>query len=242
MALAIASPFFGAPDLARAADDEDASSEKAAEGDDKSSDASEAGDAKKAESAKSDESEKSGAEEEAFGHGGQVGLRVGLVAGYRMILRYEDSPLCTELDPSKGEDQQKFCGHAAPLALNAALSYGVADWLEPFAFGRFGLAAEEEAYTKPVLMFGAGVRVYTMSDSAFKIFIEPALGLSFEDGEDVNGDTVDFDTDIAIHLAAGPTLDFSRNVGLYLTGGLTTTILRALATSLEAELGVQGRY
>ncbi|HEX6274477.1 MAG TPA: hypothetical protein VFZ53_15650 [Polyangiaceae bacterium] len=186
--------------------------------------------------------EEAKADDDAFGHGGQLGLRVGLVAGYRMILRYEDSPLCAEFDPEKGTDQQKFCGHAAPFALNTALSYGVFDWLEPFAWGRFGLAAEDETYTKPVLMFGAGVRIYTMSDSPFKIFIEPAIGLGFEDGEDVNGDTVEFDTDVAFHLAAGPTLDFSRNFGAYVTGGVTTTIIRALATSLEAELGIQGRY
>jgi hypothetical protein len=197
-------------------------------------------DAEKEPSASSDTPEK--ADDDAFGHGGQVGLRVGLVAGYRMILRYEDSPLCAEFDPEKGTDQQKFCGHAAPFALNIALSYGIFDWLEPFAWGRFGLAPEDETYTKPVLMFGAGARIYTMSDSAFKIFIEPAVGLGFEDGEDVNGDTVDFDTDVAFHLAAGPTLDFSPNVGLYVTGGVTTTIIRALATSLEAELGLQGRY
>jgi hypothetical protein len=193
-------------------------------------------------SAEKADAEETPADDDAFGHGGQLGLRVGLVAGYRMILRYEDSPFCAEIDPEKGPEQQKFCGHAAPFALNTALSYGLADWLEPFAFGRFGLAAEDETHTKPVLMFGAGLRVYTMSDSAFKIFIEPAVGLEFEDAEDVDGTTVDLETDFAIHLAAGPTLDFSPNFGAYLTGGVTTTILRALATSLEAELGVQGRY
>jgi hypothetical protein len=198
--------------------------------------------AAEAETEKSESAGDAAAGDDAFGHGGQVGLRVGLVAGYRMILRYEDSPLCAEFDPEKGRDQQKFCGHAAPFALNTALSYGIFDWLEPYAWGRFGLASEEETYTKPVLLFGAGARIYTMSDSAFKIFIEPAVGLGFEDGEDALGNDVDLDTDIAFHLAAGPTFDFSPNVGAYLTGGVTTTILRALATSLEAELGVQGRY
>ena len=176
-------------------------------------------------------------EDEAFGHGGQIGLRVGIVAGYRMILRYEDSPLCAEFDASKGDDQQKFCGHAAPFAITPALSYGIADWLEPFAWARFGLAAEEETLTEPVLMIGAGVRVYTMSDSPFKIFIEPSAGLELEDGQSAN-----YKTDLVLHLAAGPTFDFARYFGAYLTGGVTTTILRGLATSLEAELGVQARY
>jgi len=175
--------------------------------------------------------------DDAFGHGGQIGLRVGLVAGYRMILRYEDTPLCTDFDPEKGTDQPKFCGHGAPLALSTALSYGIADWLEPFAWARFGLAPEDQTATEPVVMFGAGVRVYTMSDSAFKIFIEPAIGLEIEDGK-----YSEYDTDVAIHLAAGPSFDFARYFGAYATGGLTTTIIRSLATSLELELGVQGRY
>ena len=154
-----------------------------------------------------------------------------------MILRYEDSPLCAEFDPVEGDDQQKFCGHAAPFALTPALSYGIADWLEPFAWGRFGLASEEETATEPVMMFGAGLRVYTMSDSPFKIFIEPSIGLELEDGQ-----SADYKTDFVLHLAAGPTFDFARYFGAYLTGGVTTTILRGLATSLEAELGVQARY
>jgi hypothetical protein len=176
-------------------------------------------------------------EDDAFGHGGQVGLRLGVVGGYRIILRYEDSPLCREFDPAKGQNQPKFCGHVAPFALTTALSYGIADWLEPFAWGRFGLESEPETGTEPVLMFGAGVRVYTMSDAAFKIFIEPAIGLELEDGIQN-----DYDTDVALHLAAGPTLDLSRNVGIYATGGATTTIIRALSTSLDVELGIQGRY
>ena len=154
-----------------------------------------------------------------------------------MILRYEDSALCTEYDPSKGDDQQKFCGHAAPFAITPALSYGIADWLEPYVWGRFGLASEEETATEPVMMIGAGVRVYTMSDSPFKIFIEPAIGLELEDGE-----SADYKTDFVLHLAAGPTYDFARYFGAYLTAGLTTTILRSLSTSLDLELGIQVRY
>jgi hypothetical protein len=175
--------------------------------------------------------------DEAFGHGGQFGLRLGAVGGYRIILRYEDSPLCRKFDPAKLQNQPKFCGHVGPFALATGLSYAIADWLEPFAWGRFGLESEPETYTEPVIMFGLGTRVYTMSDAPFKIFIEPAIGIEVEDGT-----LSEYDTDLAIHLAAGPSLDFSRNVGVYLTGGVTTTIIRALSTSLEAELGIQGRY
>jgi len=237
---------LGAARTALAADDGEgeasASAEASAEKDEAKNDEASKDEAKNDEAskdeAKDDEASKDKAKDDAFGHGGQVGLRVGIVGGYRMILRYDDSPLCARFDPDKGQEQQKFCGHVAPWALTTALSYGIADWLEPYAWGRFGLESEPETYTKPVVMFGAGVRVYTMSDAPFKIFIEPAIGLELEDS--TTG--VDFDTDLAFHLAAGPTLDFSRYVGAYLTAGVTTTVIRYLATSLDVELGVQGRY
>jgi hypothetical protein len=94
-------------------------------------------------------------------------------------------------------------------------------------------------------MFGAGVRVYTMSDSAFKIFIEPAIGLEFEEGRGTQAwqaNNPEYPNDFVLHLAAGPSLDFSRNVGIYVTGGVTASIIRALASSLELDLGIQGRY
>jgi hypothetical protein len=218
--------------LLAADDGDDAKSEEAS--DDAGKGAEGEADAKKDGEANGDEAK----DDDTFGHGGQVGLRVGLVGGYRMILRYDDSQFCTEFDPEKSvSDQQKFCGHPAPFALSTALSYGIADWLEPFAWGRFGLASEGETDTEPVVMFGLGVRVYTMSDSAFKIFIEPAIGLEVEDGL-----YADYDTDIALHLAAGPTFDINRYFGIYLTGGLTTQVVRYLASSLEFDLGIQGRY
>jgi opacity protein-like surface antigen len=196
-------------------------------------------DESKDDESKSDESkDDSKAKDEAFGHGGQIGARIGLVGGYRMILRYDDSQFCTDYDFDKSpSDQQKFCGHPAPFALSTGLSYGIADWLEPFAWGRFGLASEGKTDTEPLVMFGLGVRVYTMSDAPFKIFIEPAIGLEVEDGL-----YADYDTDVALHLAAGPTFDLNRHFGIYLTGGITTTVVRYLASSLEFDFGFQGRY
>jgi opacity protein-like surface antigen len=183
---------------------------------------------------------------EAFGHGGQLGLRLGLVLGYRMVLRYDDSPYCRAPNPAKAANNQpKFCGHGAPLALQAGLSWALVDWLEPFIWGRFGLADEPQTDTEPVLMFGAGTRIYTMSDAPFKIFFEPAIGLEFEEGRGTpewQANNPEYPNDFVIHLTAGPTLDFSRNVGAYVTAGVTMSIIRALASSLEAELGIQGRY
>jgi hypothetical protein len=199
-------------------------------------DATEATEPKKDDAAEADDS---------FGHGGQVGLRLGITGGYRMVFRYDESPYCAEPDLNKlAKDQQKFCGHAAPFALDVAASFGIVDSLEPYLWGRFGLAKEEETDTDPILIFGAGVRLYTMSDSAFKIFIEPAAGVEVEGGAGnplYEANDPEYKTDLVFHLAAGPQLDLAKEVGLYAHAGITTGIFRAIHSTLEAQFGVQGR-
>jgi len=189
---------------------------------------------------------KAEAEEDSFGHMGQFGLRAGLVLGYRMVLRYDSSPFCAAPDPLKStKDQRKFCGHGAPLAADFGLSFGVLDFFEPFVWARLGFAAEAETDTKPLVIVGAGARLYTMSDAAFKIFVEPAVALEFEDGRGSRAwqaNSPDYKQDLVFHLAAGPQLDFSRHFGAYVTGGVTTGVLRAIHSSLDLQIGVQGRY
>ena len=183
-----------------------------------------------------------------FGHGGQVGLRANLVAGYRMVLRYDDSPLCREFDTTKGlDDQATFCGHGAPLALDLALSYGVLDFFEPYLWTRFGLAQETETGTKPVVLLGAGTRLYTMSDSPFKIYVDPAIAIALEGGIEGSPAALGalgkdgYGKDLVFHLAAGPQLDVSENFGVFVDAGLTLGILRSISSSLELRAGVQAR-
>jgi len=180
-----------------------------------------------------------------YGHAGQFGLRAALVGGYRMVLRYDDSPFCAEPDLSEpASDQQKFCGHAAPPALDLALSYAPADFVEPYLWFRLGLSGEEQTATAPVKILGAGLRVYTMSDSAVKIYVEPAVGFEFEDGEAEGlwllGEP-DYKKDLVFHIAAGPQFDLAHNFGLFVDGGVTMGVLRAIHTSLELKAGLQLR-
>ena len=186
------------------------------------------------------------ADPDAFGHRSQFGLRIGLVGGYNMIFRYDQSPLCSPYDTSKSlQDQQKFCGHAAPFALDIAASFAPLDFLEPYIFMRLGLSGETQTDTLPVKILGAGARIYTMSDSAFKIFIEPALAWEFEGSAGTvshPGYAPQYKDDLLIHLAAGPQIDVASDVGFYLDAGLTTGILRAIHTQLELQGGVQARF
>lgn len=184
--------------------------------------------------------------DEAFGHMGQLGLRAGLVLGYRMVLRYDSSPYCASPDPLKSaQDQRKFCGHGAPLAADFGLSFGLLDFFEPFVWARLGFGAEKQTDTKPIVIVGAGARIYTMSDAAFKIFIEPAVALELENGRGTlawQANSPKYKQDFVFHLAAGPQLDFARHFGAYATGGVTTGVVRAIHTSLDLQIGVQGRY
>lgn len=185
-------------------------------------------------------------EPETFGHGGQFGLRAGIVLGYRMVLRYDSSPYCAEPKPAKQpKDQQKFCGYPAPLSVDLGLSFGVFDFLEPFAWARFGLSADTHSDTNPLILVGAGVRIYTMSDAAFKIFIEPAVALELEEGRGTAAwqtNTPVYKKDFVFHVAAGPQIDFHPNFGAYVTGGVSMGVVRALASSLDLNIGIQGRY
>jgi len=184
--------------------------------------------------------------DQSFGHMGQVGLRAGLVLGYRMVLRYDSSPYCAAPDPQKAaNDQRKFCGHGAPPAADFGLSFGLLDFFEPFVWARLGFGAEEQTDTKPIVIVGAGARLYTMSDAAFKIFVEPAVALEFESGRATpawQANSPAYKQDFVFHLAAGPQLDFARHFGAYVTGGVTTGVIRAIHTSLDLQIGVQGRY
>ena len=176
----------------------------------------------------------------------QFGLRAGLVGGYNMVFRYDRSPYCATYEASKApKDQQKFCGHGAPPALDLALSFAPLDFVEPFLFMRLGLKGESETDTLPLKLLGAGARIYTMSDSAFKIFIEPALAWELEGGAGTpafQSNNPEYKKDLLIHLAAGPQLDLARYFGVYANAGLTTGILRAIHTRLELQLGIQARF
>jgi hypothetical protein len=97
------------------------------------------------------------------------------------------------------------------------------------------------------MAFGAGARIYTMSDSKFKIFVEPAVGVELESGAGneewkfEDGSAPDYKTDFLFHLGVGPQYDFARAFGIYLHAGITTGVLRYIHTQLEISGGVQVR-
>ncbi len=200
-----------------------------------------------------------------FGHGMQAGLRASLIMGYRMSFRYDDSPFCRVPEREAGssrwkdepKEQAKVCGFGAPAMVDVALSFAPFDSIEPFLFGRFGLDGESETNTQALRVFGAGLRIYTMSDSRFKLFVEPSVGYETEGGgshpdwtaplansgwggneEDVN---IEYKENMYFHLAFGPQFDFAKGIGLYGSVGLSVAPIRAIDMTMEAGIGLQVR-
>jgi hypothetical protein len=177
-------------------------------------------------------------------HRGQFSIRLDAVASYRIVMRYDSSPLCAE--PQANKEPQKFCGFGAPAGLETAIGYAPTPGVEPFIWGRFGLASETKTHTAPLLVFGAGVRLYSMSDAPFKFFIEPAVGAELEGrasgATDATGSSSAYKQDWLVRLAVGPQYDLSRHIGLYAAGAMTVGFVRSLHSFMELHGGVQARF
>jgi hypothetical protein len=200
------------------------------------------------------------APDDDLGHRGQFHLRAEFLTGYRMLFRYDKSPRCAPFDITKQpSDQQKFCGFGAAPAVGLAVGFSAIDFFEPFVFARLGLGSEADRTNQGKLVqVGVGARLYTMSDSRFKIFFAPIIGLDLTSGpaepigtgapgspgsDDARARVTpeSYRTDIIAHLSIGPQYDISRMVGVYLSGGLTFQMLRYLGASADLALGVQLR-
>jgi hypothetical protein len=168
-------------------------------------------------------------------------LRFAGVLAERIVSRYESSPTCG-LAASSNEPK-KFCGYGAPLALDLAIGFAPINAFEPFAWARFGLAAETTTHTSPLVVLGLGARLYTASDAAFKFFLQPAVGWELESGSGARPyDGKQYKKDLLVQLLAGPQYDFSGNIGAYVGLGITAGMLRAIQTWLEVDIGVQARF
>lgn len=192
--------------------------------------------------------DKESGEDDTYGHFMQFGIRAGIDLGYKMIFRYPHSPLCTPYDPAKAvHEQQKVCGFGAPAGTEVAISFGVLDSVEPYIFGRFGFSKESKTNTKPLQQFGLGARLYTMSDSRLKIFIEPALAYETEGGAGdarwAPGDlNPAYKKDLIFHLGIGPQYDVAKAFGIFLNGGVDVGVLRAISATLLINIGAQLRF
>jgi len=176
-------------------------------------------------------------------HGGQFSMRVAFVGAYRIVSRFDSSPYCENPVPAVVADRKKFCGFGAPPAIDLAIGFAPLNGLEPFGWARFGFVGERETDTKPLVTLGVGARLYTSNDSAFKFFIQPAVGWELEKGQGhANWRDTQYKQDLLIQLLAGPQYDFTRGFGAYAAAGITAGIFRAIQSWMEFDIGVQARY
>lgn len=175
-----------------------------------------------------------------FGHQGQFGLRSNLALGYKVMLRFGDSPPC---DPPTltTEEEKQVCGFATPPALDFGLSFALFDSLEPYLWFRMGLGEPEKTFTAATRWAGAGIRIYTMSDSQLKLFFDPAVAVAFEGAASGAPTTANYDTDFVGHVHFGLQYDFLEQLGLYFSAGPNVTFVRAIGTEFEAAVGLQVR-
>ncbi len=172
-----------------------------------------------------------------YGHAWQFGLRSAVSFGYKIMFRYDDSPPCDV----GAVDDRSVCGFGTPPALDLALSFALLDSIEPYVWLRFGLADQTQTATAATSLLGAGVRIYTMSDSQLKLFFEPALAVETEERLGNGPVNANYDTDYLVHLHFGLQYDFMKYFGLYGSVGPNVTFVRAIGTELEASIGIQGR-
>lgn len=184
-----------------------------------------------------------GEQDRSFPHAGQFSLRVAFVGAYRIVSRYDSSPYCENPVPANPADRKTLCGFGAPPAIDLAVGFAPLNGIEPFAWARFGLTGESATNTQPLVALGVGARLYTMNDSAFKFFIQPAVGWELEKGAGNPSwlGTV-YKQDFLMQLLAGPQYDFSPGIGAYGAVGITAGILRAIQTWMEFDIGVQARF
>lgn len=180
--------------------------------------------------------------DKTLSHKGQFNLRVGVGLGYRVVMRYDKSPECSTARDDDGFPV-KMCGYVSPLMLDTAIGYAISGGFEPFLWGRFGLAQESDSHTAPLVMLGLGTRLYTIDDSAFKLYVEPAVGFELEGAaNDAYAGKYEYKKDLIVRLGIGPQYDFSRNFGIFATAGLTAGMFRAIQTWLDLHAGVQARF
>jgi len=199
-----------------------------------------------------DEAPATAPSDQNLSHALQFGLRATVLGGYRMIFRYDDSPFCTEpvFPPEKNlDDQQKFCGHMGPAMLDVAASFAPLGGIEPFIMGRFGFKGEAQTNTQPLKLVGVGARLYTRKKQALKIFVEPSVGIEFEQGAGAQEWTYNgafdpqYKTDVVFRAAIGPQFDFARGVGAYAqVFGMSVGVLRYIHATMEFGAGIQARF
>jgi hypothetical protein len=184
----------------------------------------------------------SGVRAEPEGHLHQVGLGLQLAVGMRAINPYHDT-YCGQLGDN-GSSNQAYCLARTPMTFDLELSYGVTPSIEALLEARIGV--ERDFGTAPgaagprVHQLAPGVRVFFSESGRAKFFSTVQAVLDTTSYEDDTGS--DRGLDLGVRNVNGFWFDLKRSLGLYVFFGEEAGFKRWLSATLEAGLGVQGRY
>lgn len=158
-------------------------------------------------------------------------VRVGINEGYTFAIRYGSGDACDSIG-------RTFCHGRAPVMMDFAAGFGVAEWLEIEA--RFRLGVESVFGVEPTsagrglpMQAGVGIRGYSGEANRLKFAVGVAVLADF---------TANQGTDVVARIDENLHFDVVRQFGFYFQLGETIQPLRAFTFSLDGGLGVQGRF
>lgn len=161
----------------------------------------------------------------------QAEIRASVMEGYTIAVKYGSGAPCDTVG-------QVFCHNRTPVMMDFAAGFGVLEWLEIEA--RFRLGLESVFGVEPgaaghglPMQAGLGIRAYGSETSRFKFAFGVAVLADFTNGQS---------TDVVARLDEGIHYDVERHFGFYLQLGETIQPLRALTLTIDAGLGIQGRF
>jgi hypothetical protein len=173
------------------------------------------------------------------GHDHQLGVGLQLAVGMRAINPY--SNLYCGTVGNNGSSNEAYCLARVPMTLDFELSYGVKPSLEAMLEVRIGVERD----------FGAtpsatdGPRIHQLAPGARFFFSESGRSKFFSTAQAVL-DVTDYATangaDLGVRNVNGFWFDVQRSYGVYVFFGEEVGFTRWLSASLEAGLGIQGRY
>jgi len=176
------------------------------------------------------------------GHLHQFGLGLQLAVGMRAINPYHDTYCGTVGD--NGNANQAYCMSRVPMTFDFELTYGVEPALEALLEVRLGVERDFGATAGTdgprVVQLAPGARFFFADSGRAKFFSTAQAVFDFSAYKEASGDDRGFD--LGVRNVNGFWFDFKRALGAYVFFGEEIGFKRWLSATLEAGIGVQGRY
>jgi hypothetical protein len=177
-------------------------------------------------------------------HYRQFGLSARVALGLRGIATYDDTDYCGKRSADTSSGFAAVCIGRAPISLDLEASYGFGRGKEVLLELRVGL--ERDFGSVPgtdgprVHFIAPGARLFFSEAKTSKLFTQVQLVIDFTSYKDPGAQGRG--TDFGFRNLNGLWFDLHHAYGFYVFVGETLTFKRWLSGTLEAGIGIQGRY